>query len=82
MICEMWFELLNVDLGDFLIMFYSEVMCCFGLDKLDLCNLMELVDVVDLLKDVDFKVFFGLVNDLKGCVVVLCILGGVVLICK
>lgn len=82
MVCQLWLEVKGVDLGEFLIMIFVEVECCYGFDKLDLCNLMELVDVVDLLKFVEFVVFVGLVNDLKGCVVVLCVLGGVFLICK
>lgn len=71
MIREMWLELLNVDLGDFPIMPYSEAMRRFGSDKPDLRNPMELVDVADLLKDVDFKVFSGPANDPKGRVAAL-----------
>lgn len=82
LVCYLWLEVKGVDLGDFLVMIFVEVECCYGFDKLDLCNLMELIDVVDLLKFVEFVVFVGLVNDLKGCVVVLCVLGGVLLICK
>ncbi len=66
MIREMWLELLNVDLGDFPIMPYSEAMRRFGSDKPDLRNPMELVDVADLLKEVDFKVFSGPANYPKG----------------
>ncbi len=79
MIREMWLELLNVDLGDFPIMPYSEAMRRFGSDKPDLRNPMELVDVADLLKDVDFKVFSGPANDPKGRVAALCIPGGAAL---
>lgn len=45
---------------------YSEAMRRFGSDKPDLRNPMELVDVADLLKDVDFKVFSGPANDPKA----------------
>lgn len=79
MIREMWLELLNVDLGDFPIMPYSEAMRRFGSDKPDLRNPMELVDVADLLKDVDFKVFSGPANDPKGRVAALRIPGGAAL---
>lgn len=82
MIYGLWLDCLNVDLGKFLMMMWYEVMNCFGLDKLDLCNLLELVDVVDILKDVEFKVFYELVNLLDGCVIVLCVLNGIILICK
>lgn len=82
MICDLFNKMLNVDFGDFLCMMYKEVMMCFGSDKLDLCNLLELIDVVDLFVNVDFKVFSGLVNDFKGCVVVICVFGGVLFLCK
>lgn len=79
MIREMWLELLNVDLGNFPIMPYSEAMRRFGSDKPDLRNPMELVDVADLLKEVDFKVFSGPANDPKGRVAALRIPGGAAL---
>ncbi|MCG6218996.1 aspartate--tRNA ligase [Vibrio furnissii] len=79
MIREMWLELLNVDLGDFPVMPYSEAMRRFGSDKPDLRNPMELVDVADLLKNVDFKVFSGPANDEKGRVAALRVPGGAAL---
>ena len=56
MVREMWQELLNVDLGKFPIMPYEEAMRRFGSDKPDLRNPLEIVDVADLLKDVEFQV--------------------------
>ncbi|TMO89651.1 aspartate--tRNA ligase, partial [Pseudoalteromonas sp. S3260] len=56
LIRDMWQELLNVDLGEFPVMAYSEAMRRFGSDKPDLRNPMELIDVADLVKDVEFKV--------------------------
>ncbi|ENK0806266.1 aspartate--tRNA ligase [Vibrio fluvialis] len=79
MIREMWLELLDVDLGDFPVMPYSEAMRRFGSDKPDLRNPMELVDVADLLKAVDFKVFSGPANDEKGRVAALRVPGGAAL---
>ncbi|WP_172564530.1 aspartate--tRNA ligase [Vibrio navarrensis] len=79
MIREMWLELLNVDLGEFPVMPYSEAMRRFGSDKPDLRNPMELVDVAELLKEVDFKVFSGPANDEKGRVAVLRVPGGAAL---
>ncbi|HIF9189067.1 TPA: aspartate--tRNA ligase [Photobacterium damselae] len=76
MITEMWKELLNVDLGEFPIMPFSEAMRRFGSDKPDLRNPLELVDVADLVKDVDFKVFSAPANDEKGRVAVICVPGG------
>ncbi|MGF1679757.1 aspartate--tRNA ligase [Photobacterium minamisatsumaniensis] len=76
MITEMWKELLNVDLGTFPIMPFAEAMRRFGSDKPDLRNPLELVDVADILKDVDFKVFSGPANDEKGRVAVIRVPGG------
>ena len=76
MITEMWKELLDVDLGAFPIMPFEEAMRRFGSDKPDLRNPLELVDVADLVKDVDFKVFSGPANDEKGRVAVIRVPGG------
>ncbi|KPZ62738.1 aspartate--tRNA ligase [Pseudoalteromonas sp. P1-7a] len=76
MVREMWQSLLNVDLGDFPIMPYSEAMSLYGSDKPDLRNPMKLVDVADLVKDVEFNVFSGPANDEKGRVAVLTVPGG------
>ncbi|NCO46282.1 MAG: aspartate--tRNA ligase, partial [Vibrio sp.] len=79
MVRNMWLELLNVDLGDFPVMPYSEAMRRYGSDKPDLRNPLELVDVADLVKDVDFNVFSGPANDAKGRVAVICVPGGAAL---
>jgi len=71
MVREMFQSLLNVDLGDFPRMPYWEAMRLYGSDKPDLRNPMHFVDVADLLKDVEFKVFSGPANDPKGRVVAL-----------
>jgi aspartyl-tRNA synthetase len=76
LIREMWQELLNVDLGAFPIMPYSEAMSRFGSDKPDLRNPLELVDVADIVKDVEFKVLAAPANDEKGRVAVLTVPGG------
>ena len=79
MVRDMWKELLDVELGDFPIMPYSEAMRRFGSDKPDLRNPLEIIDVADLVKDVEFKVFAGPANDEKGRVAVLCVTGGAAL---
>ncbi|KZN50298.1 aspartate--tRNA ligase [Pseudoalteromonas luteoviolacea] len=76
MIREMWQELLNVDLGEFPTMPYAEAMRRFGSDKPDLRNPLELIDVADIVKDVEFKVLAGPANDEKGRVAVLTVPGG------
>jgi aspartyl-tRNA synthetase len=69
-------EHLDVDLGDFPRMPYSEAMRRFGSDKPDLRIPMELVDVADLLQDIEFKVFAGPAKDPKGRVAALKVPGG------
>jgi aspartyl-tRNA synthetase len=69
MIRSMFRNLLAVELPDFPRMPYSEAMRRFGSDKPDLRIAMEMVDVADLLKGVEFKVFSGPANDPKGRVV-------------
>ena len=76
MIRELFKEMLDVDLGDFPRMPFSEAMRRFGSDKPDLRNPLEIVDVADILKDVEFKVFSGPANDEKGRVAVICVPGG------
>ena len=71
MVHQMFNELLGVDLGQFPRMPYWEAMRLYGSDKPDLRNPMQFVDVADLLKDVEFKVFSGPANDAKGRVVAL-----------
>jgi len=76
MIVKLFKELMNVDLGTFPRMTYLDAMTRFGSDKPDLRNPLELVDVADILKDVEFKVFSGPANDEKGRVSVICVPGG------
>ena len=76
MIREMWQSFLNVDLGAFPVMAYSEAMSKYGSDKPDLRNPLELIDVADIVKDVEFKVLSGPANDEKGRVAVLSVPGG------
>ncbi|PRD14046.1 aspartate--tRNA ligase [Pantoea coffeiphila] len=73
---DMWQDVKSVDLGEFPQMTFAEAMRRYGSDKPDLRNPMELVDVADLLKDVEFKVFSGPANDAKGRVAALRVPGG------
>jgi aspartyl-tRNA synthetase len=52
-------------------MTYAEAMDRYGSDKPDLRISLELTEVSDLMKDVDFKVFSGPANDKHGRVVAL-----------
>ncbi|RRS06581.1 aspartate--tRNA ligase [Pseudoalteromonas sp. J010] len=76
MVREMWQSFLDVDLGEFPVMPYSEAMSKYGSDKPDLRNPLELIDVADIVKDVEFKVLSGPANDEKGRVAVLSVPGG------
>jgi len=70
-------DVIDVDLGDkFPQMTYAEAMSRFGSDKPDLRIPLELVDIAEEMKDVDFKVFSGPANDPKGRVAALRIPNG------
>ncbi|MDA1107623.1 MAG: aspartate--tRNA ligase [Proteobacteria bacterium] len=57
-------------------MTYREAMTCYGVDKPDLRIPLELVDVGDLMRNVEFKVFSAPANDPAGRVAALCLPGG------
>ncbi|WP_108649764.1 aspartate--tRNA ligase [Dongshaea marina] len=76
MIRGLWKDVLNVELPRFPVMGFAEAMRRFGSDKPDLRNPLELVDVADLLKEVDFKVFSGPANDPEGRVALIKVPGG------
>jgi aspartyl-tRNA synthetase len=79
MMRSLFAQLLNVDLGDFPTISYAEAMQRYGSDKPDLRNPLELVDVDDIVKDSDFKVFSGPANDEKGRVAAIRVPGGATL---
>jgi aspartyl-tRNA synthetase len=63
---------LKVDVADpFPRLSYAEAMRRFGSDKPDLRNPLELVDVADLVRDSEFKVFAGPASDTNGRVAAL-----------
>lgn len=76
MIRDLFQQMLSVDLGEFPRMTYAEAMRRFGSDKPDLRNPLEITDVDDLLKAVEFKVFSGPANDPKGRVAAIRVPGG------
>lgn len=72
MIRSLFDKVLNVSLPNpFPRMPYQKAMLRFGSDKPDLRIDLELVDVNDLMKQVDFKVFSGPANDEQGRVAAL-----------
>ncbi|WP_280545895.1 MULTISPECIES: aspartate--tRNA ligase [unclassified Halomonas] len=76
MIRQLFQEVLDVELPAFPRMPYAEAMSRFGSDKPDLRIPLELTDVDDLMKDVDFKVFSGPANADDGRVAALKVTGG------
>jgi aspartyl-tRNA synthetase len=71
MIKKLFTDVLDIDLGEFPRIPYSEAMQRYGSDKPDLRIPLELVDINDLMASVDFKVFNGPANDPEGRVAVL-----------
>ena len=71
MLRKLFTQVLDVELPEFPVLTWSESMRDFGSDRPDLRNPLRLVDVADLFKDVEFKVFNGPANDPKGRVVAL-----------
>ena len=70
-------KVLGVELpSPFLRMSYAEAMDRFGSDRPDLRNPLELIDVSDLMKDVEFKVFSGPANMENGRVATLHVSNG------
>ncbi|MFT5541379.1 MAG: aspartyl-tRNA synthetase [Glaciecola sp.] len=76
MMRSLFSKLLNVELDDFPTMSYADAMQRYGSDKPDLRNPLELVDVDDIVKNIDFKVFSGPANDEKGRVAAIRVPGG------
>ena len=76
MITTVFKNTLNVDLGEFPVMAYSEAMHRYGSDKPDLRVNLEFAELTDIMTDVDFKVFAGAATMKGGRVVGLRIPGG------
>ena len=70
MIRQLFAKVIDVDLGaEFPRMSYQESVSRYGVDRPDLRIPLELVDIGEDMKDVDFKVFSAPANDPKGRVV-------------
>ncbi|MGO1344110.1 MULTISPECIES: aspartate--tRNA ligase [Chromohalobacter] len=76
MIRQLFQDVLDVSLPAFPKMPYSEAMNRYGSDKPDLRIPLELIDVNDLMRDVDFKVFSGPAKADDGRVAALKVTGG------
>ena len=71
MISHVFRSHLDTELGEFPRMTHAEAMTRYGSDKPDLRIDLELVDIADLMKEVDFKVFSVPANDSESRVVAL-----------
>jgi len=76
LIKALWKAGLNIDLPDFPRMAYAEAMRRFGSDKPDLRVSLELTELTDLMKTVDFKVFRAAADMKNGRVAAICVPGG------
>ena len=77
MIRTLFREVKGIELADpFPRMTYHEAMQRYGTDRPDLRNPLELVEVGDLMKQVEFKVFSGPANQANGRVAALRLPGG------
>lgn len=77
MLITLFKNVLNIELpSPFPRMTYAEAMERFGSDRPDLRNPLELIDVSDLMKEVEFKVFSGPANMENGRVATLHVPGG------
>jgi len=76
MIKHVFAKTMNIDLGEFPIMPYSEAMFRFGSDKPDLRVKLEFTELTEVMKDVDFKVFSTPATTKGGRVVALRVPGG------
>ncbi len=76
MMTQVFKHTMNVDLGEFPVMKYSDAMFQYGSDKPDLRVKLEFTEMTEEMKTVDFKVFSGAANMQGGRVVALRIPGG------
>lgn len=74
MVRHLFAEVLKVKLPDtFQRMTYQEAMQRYGIDRPDLRNPLELVEIADLVTDVEFKVFSGPALDKNSRVAAICV---------
>ncbi len=76
MMRELFADQLDVNLPEFPKMTWAEAMSRYGSDKPDLRIDLELVELSDVVKDVEFKVFSGPASDPQGRVAAICLKDG------
>jgi aspartyl-tRNA synthetase len=65
---DLWKQVLGVDLPAFPRMTYREAMDKYGIDRPDLRYGLEIIDISDIVKDSDFKVFSSALEKRRGTV--------------
>ncbi len=76
MLRKLFIDAIDVELGDMPMITYADAMKQYGSDRPDMRFGLPLVDVGDLMKDVEFKVFSSPANDPDSRVVALKLGGG------
>jgi aspartyl-tRNA synthetase len=76
MIATVFKNTIGVDLGTFPVMSYADAMYVYGSDKPDLRVKLQFIEMTDVMKDVDFKVFSSAATMQGGRVVALRVPGG------
>ena len=71
LIRKIFLQTIQVDLGELPVLDYNEAILSYGTDRPDLRFDLRLVDIDDLLKDSEFKVFSGPAKDIGSRVVAL-----------
>ncbi len=76
MLRKLFSQLINVELPVFPVLSWDDATRDYGSDRPDLRNPLKLIDIADLMRTVDFKVFHGPANDAGSRVVALRAPGG------
>ena len=76
LISTIFLEVLDEDLGDFPLISYQDAMQRYGTDKPDLRNPLELIELADMFKKTQFKVFSEPANSQDSRIACICVPGG------
>ena len=76
LISTIFLEVLDEDLGDFPLISYQDAMQRYGTDKPDLRNPLELIELADMFKKTEFKVFSEPANSKDSRIACICVPGG------
>ncbi|MXP67358.1 aspartate--tRNA ligase [Pantoea sp. Aalb] len=82
LIRDIWINIKGIDIGKFPQITFKEAINRYGSDKPDLRNKIQLIDIADLLKNINFKLFSKPANNVNSRVVAMLIPGGSILTLK